>query len=129
MRIVTRSLAVAALAASWQLHLLPASAQSQQPSKAPNAATPSPKIPDQKLDAAAVALQRVASLQQSYQQQIASAAASDKQRLADEAHAALVKAVTDQGLTVEEYTAILQAAKTDPKVRDRIMKNLPPSGQ
>ena len=76
-----------------------------------------------------MALQRVASLQQSYQQQIASAAASDKQRLADEAHTALVKAVTDQGLTVEEYTAILQAAKTDPKVRDRIMKNLPPSGQ
>jgi hypothetical protein len=122
-----RSLAAVALAASWQLHLPAASAQTQQPSQAPSPSTSVQKIPDQKLDATAAALQRVASLQQDYQSQIASAAPSDKQRVSDEAHKALVKAVTDQGLSVDEYTSILQAAKTDPEVRDKILKRLPPS--
>jgi hypothetical protein len=123
---LAHSLAVAALVAGWQLNLPTADAQTQQPSKAP---APSSAISDQKLDATAAALQRVASLQRDYQERIASAPASDKQRLADEAHQALVKAVTDQGLSVDEYTSIVQAAKDDAGVREKIMKRLPPARQ
>ena len=36
---------------------------------------------------------------------------SDRNRIAEEAHDALLKAVTDQGLSVEEYTSILEVAE------------------
>ena len=57
-------------------------------------------------DAAAAALQRVAMLQQAYRQRIAQAGAQeDKERIAAEADTALTNAVSDQGLTVEEYVS------------------------
>jgi hypothetical protein len=60
----------------------------------------SPNISDQKLDAVATAIERVASLKQDYRQRIAAAAPSDKERIAIEAINALAKAVTDQGLEI-----------------------------
>ena len=45
------------------------------------------------------------------------ASESDKSRLADEGKQALTKAVTDQGLSVGEYTAIMQVAQNYPAVR------------
>jgi hypothetical protein len=34
------------------------------------------------------------------------------------------KAVTDQGLTVEEYTDIVNVAQKDPAVRDKLLRRL-----
>ena len=59
-----------------------------------------------------------------YEQRIAQASESDRSRLADEGKQALTKAVTDQGLSVEEYTAILQVAQNDPATRDKILQRL-----
>src|SRR5262249_39257807 len=86
-----------------------ASAQGAQSGKpdtpSPGATTPSGNITDQKLDAAAAALQRVVSLQQQYRDRLAQTPdGSDKQRLIAEANNELTKAVTDQGLSVEEYS-------------------------
>jgi len=36
----------------------------------------------------------------------------------------MAKAVTDQGLSVEEYTAILQVAQNNPTVQDKIIQRL-----
>ncbi len=72
----------------------------------PGLTNPSTNIPDQKLDAAAAALEQVANVREDFQQQIEAAAPSDRDRIADDAKNALVKAITDQGLTVEEYTSI-----------------------
>jgi len=83
----------------------PASPQAQSPGQ-----SPSPTISDQKLDAAAAAIGQVTSIKQSYEQKIAEAPPSDKQRMADEANNALKKAVTDQGLSVDEYNTIVQTA-------------------
>ena len=80
----------------------------------------SPNISDQKLDAAAAAIERVASLKQDYQQRIAAAAPSDKERIAIEAINALANAVTDQGLSLKEYDSILQVAQNDPEIREKI---------
>jgi hypothetical protein len=103
-----------------------ASAQEQQaqpPAQSPS--EPAQNIPDQKLDAAAAALDQIANLKEDYQQRIEQSANPDeKQRLATEANTALVKAVTDQGLSVEEYTAIIVVAQGDPVVRDKIIKRL-----
>ena len=105
---------VLVFASSW-LALAPAvNAQTQsEPSPSPTTpgpSSPSANIPDNKLDAAAAAVKSVSMVKQDYEQRIPQAPESDKSRLANEGKQALAKAVTDQGLTVAEYTAILQVA-------------------
>jgi hypothetical protein len=48
----------------------------------------------------------------------------DQPRIADEASTALEKAVTDQGLSVEEYSAIVEMAQNDPQVLQKIIERL-----
>jgi len=105
----------AVLIASWLLFVPGANAQNQ---------SASPNISDQKLDAAAAALDRVASIKQSYEQQMATAAPSDKDRIAGDANNAMKKAVTDQGLSVDEYTSIIRVAQNDPGVRQKLLQRL-----
>ena len=130
MRLLKQSSAVAALAAAWLFSVPAANAQVQSPpaqSPSPGAADPAPNPSEQKLDAAAAAIQRVASLKQDYQQRIAAAPPAQQERIAEEAVNALAKAVTDQGLSVDEYTSILEAAQTNPEVREKIRQRLPSS--
>jgi regulator of protease activity HflC (stomatin/prohibitin superfamily) len=85
-------------------------------------------LSDQKLDAAAAALERVVSLQEDYRQRIAQAeAAEEKQRIVAEANGALTKAVTDQGISVEEYTSILGVARDNPEIRGKILQRVRPA--
>jgi Domain of unknown function (DUF4168) len=100
------------------------------------AQTPSPGVPnnpvdisDQKLDAAAAAIERVATLKQDYQQRITAAPPADKQRISDEAINAIAKAVVDQGLSIEEYISILDLAQSDPDVHEKIIQRIRPGGQ
>ena len=104
-----------------------ANAQVQPPS--PGLSDQSSNISDQKLDAVATAIERVASLKQDYQQRIAAAAPSDKERIANDAINALAKAVTDQGLSLEEYDSILEVAQNDPEVREKIRQRIRPSAK
>jgi hypothetical protein len=124
-RLLMRPLAAAVLTAAWLLSVSAANAQAQFPS--PGRSDQTPNIPDQKLDAAAAALEQVASVREDYQERIEAAAPSDKQSIADEAKNALVKAVTDQGLSVDEYTSILVVAQNDPVVRGKILQRIRPS--
>jgi hypothetical protein len=125
--------AAAVLVAGTLLYVPAASAQAPSPqaeppqAQAPNTPNQSADIPDKKLDATAVAVQRVANLRQDFQNRLETASPSDRERIADEANSAMAKAVTDQGLSVEEYTAILQMAQADPAVREKIRKRLPAS--
>ena len=96
---------------------------------APGASDHPADISDQKLDAAAAAIERVATLKQDYQQRITAAAPSEKQRISDEAISAIAKAVVDQGLSIEEYISILDLAQTDPGVHEKIIQRIRPGGQ
>jgi predicted TIM-barrel fold metal-dependent hydrolase len=127
MRVLMRSAAAILLIAAGFLFVPAASAQVQSPS--PGLSEQSPNIPDQKLDAAAAAIERVASLKQDYQQRIAAAAPADKERILNEAVNALEKAVTDQGLSVEEYDTILEVAQNDPDVLEKIRQRIRPSAK
>jgi hypothetical protein len=40
-----------------------------------------------------------------------------------------VKAVTDRGLSVEEYSSILQLAENDPGVREKIIQRIHPPAE
>ena len=91
--------------------------------------SPSPTISDQKLDAAAAAIGQLTIIRQSYEQKIAEAPPSDKQHITDEATNAMKKAVTDQGLSVDEYNTIVQTAQNDPTFRQKLVQRIRPSGQ
>jgi len=107
--------------------LLAASASGQaQPSGNTPSQAAAPAITDQKIDATAQAMVQVSSLRQSYDQKIAAAPDADKPRLANEAGQAMMKAVTDRGLTVAEYNAIVDRARTDPDLRQKLVQHLPP---
>jgi len=123
MRVLMLPAAAAILLIGADLLCAPAAnAQAQSPS--PGATDQPSNIPDQKLDAAAAAIQRVTSLKQDYQQRITAAAPADKERIVNEANSALVKAVIDQGLSVEEYNSILEVAQNDPGVRAKIRQRM-----
>jgi hypothetical protein len=132
MRVLIRPVAAAALGAAALFVVPAANAQNEAPSTAPSASpmpAPSANISDQKLNEAAAAMQNVIGLQHNYQQQIASAPPADKQRIAQEANNAMEKAVTDQGLSVEEYSSILEVAQNDPSVRQKLLQRLHSAGQ
>jgi predicted ATPase with chaperone activity len=101
-------------AANAQSHVSP---QSEQ-------ATPSAKISDEKLDAVAKAMQRMNTVKQAYQKKIDAASPEDKQRLMSEGNDALQKALSDQGLSVDEYNKIITVARNDPTIRAKLLERL-----
>ena len=134
-----RSFAAAALSVSALLLIPAANAQMNPPQARPQAQSPQTQLPqsqppsapisDDKLTAAAAAIVQVTTIRQSYESKIAVASASDKQRLTKEADDALTKAVTDQGLSVDEYNSIIRTAQNDPAVRQKLTQRIPHSGQ
>lgn len=118
----------AAIAAVTLLSPLAVSAQTQSPpSTAAPSAAPAAKtaVSDQQITQAAVAMQKVMTIRQSYNQQLNQAKPEDRGRIAEESQTAMKKAVTDQGLSVDQYNAILQLAQNDPDVREKLMSRLP----
>ena len=91
----------------------------------PGPSSPSASIPDNKLDAAAAAMKSVSTVKEDYGRRIAQTPDdSEKSRLANEGGQALTKAVTDQGLSVAEYTEILQVAQNNTAVREKILQRI-----
>jgi hypothetical protein len=126
-RTLTSSLAAAVLAAT-SFYAAPASNAYAQ-SQSPGFPGQTSNVPDQKLDAAAAAIKQIASVREDYEQRIVAAEPTDRERIAEEAKGALAKAVTDQGLSLPEYTSILVIAQNDPEVQEKILQRLGPSGK
>ena len=134
-----RPFAAAALSISAFLLLPAANAQMNPPqprpqapspqTQSPQAQPPSPTISDAKLNAAAAAIGQVTNIRQNYERKIAAAPESDKPRLSVEANDALEKAVTDQGLSVDEYNGIIRTAQNDPAFRQKLSQRIPHSNQ
>lgn len=123
------SLSILVFATSWLAIAPTVNAQNQsEPSRpsptTPGLSSPSASIPDNKLDAAAAAMKSVSVVKEDYGRRIAQAPDSEKSRLANEGGQALTKAVTDQGLSVAEYTEILQIAQNNPAVREKILQRI-----
>jgi hypothetical protein len=135
-RITAAALAVALAsahfaAAQTESALQPQSQQAQPDTGAkPDAnvpAMPDANVPDEKLDKAAAAIGHVVALKDTYTQRLQAAPDAERRKIMDEAKNALEKAVTDQGLSVEEYSKILRVAEADSAVRDKIMQRLRPA--
>jgi hypothetical protein len=117
----------AALAASALLSLSAAPVQAQSPSApqtVPDQIAKPTNISDEKLEAAAAAVKSVAAISDKYQQQLAQAPDEKKEGVVREANDALTKAVTEQGLSVEEFSTIMEVAKNDPVVREKIVQRI-----
>jgi hypothetical protein len=104
MRLFPRSLAAAILTAGCYLSIATVNVLAQSPQPGPS--TSAPDLSDQKLSATA-----------------------EKERIVAEANNELTKAVTEQGLSVEEYTSILDAARDNPEIRDKLIQHIRPSDQ
>jgi hypothetical protein len=103
--------------------------QQSTPSSPPEKTAPDSKsapadIPDHKLDAVAAAARRVVALSDNYEQKLATASDAEKEKIVDEANDAIAKAVTDQGLSIDEYVSIMKTAQNDPAVRDKLVQRL-----
>ena len=79
-------------------------------------------IPEGKLNAAAAALAAVAQVHQDYEQRIASASPNDRKRIVAEGNKALQKAITDKGLSPDEYNSILEVAQNDPDFKAKLIQ-------
>jgi hypothetical protein len=112
------------VAAAGLLSAPVALAQQQQDKPASPSTTAPANIPDHKLDAAAAAAKKVVAVSDSYEQKLSKATDGDKEKIIDEANQAIAKAVTEQGLSVDEYVSIMKVAQNDPAVRDKLVKRL-----
>jgi hypothetical protein len=125
MRLFTPSLAAAILTGCY-LCVPTVNVLAQAPSQGPSISAWD--LSDQKLKAVATALEHVSSLRDEYQQRIAQTEApAEKERIVAEGNKELTKAVTEQGLSVEEYSSILNAARDNPEVRDKLLQHIRPS--
>ena len=126
MRLFTLSLPAAILTAGCYLSIPTVNVLAQAPSQGPSISARD--LSDQKLKAVATALERVSSLQDEYQQRIAKTEApAEKERIVAEGNKELTKAVTEQGLSVEEYASILDMAQDDHEIRDKLLQRIRPS--
>lgn len=119
----------AAIVATAGFMLAPAAlAQAPSPAAPPatsaGPAAASTNIPDTKLDQTAAAVKGISAVKTDYQQKVAQAPETEKERLASEANAAMAKAVTDQGLSVAEYTNIITVAQNDPALHEKLVQRL-----
>jgi hypothetical protein len=133
MKSTTGFCAMTLIAASF-LFMPPANAQDKSPSAPQSPSTPSltapgsptapANIPDNKLDAAAAAVKSVSAIKDTFDHKLAQVPDAEKERLAGEANSAITKAVTDQGLSIEEFATIIKVAQNDPIVREKLLKRM-----
>ena len=91
----------------------------------PPATTVKPSdVTDKKLDATAAAVKKVSAVSDSYKKKLAQAPESEKDKILDQADKEVTKAVTDQGLSVQEYLGIMRLAENDATVRGKLMDRL-----
>jgi Domain of unknown function (DUF4168) len=102
----------------------PAPTASAPPTNMTSPPSPAAKVSDQKLGQAATAMEHVMSLRKSYEAKLDNAAPQDKPRIEDEGQTAMKKAVTDQGLSIDEYNSILVAARSDPTLRAKLLAHV-----
>lgn len=133
-RVFTTSMAVIAALAVASTAVSTARAQADRTPGPSNQAQADKTQPDktqdiseQKLDAAVAAIKQIASVKADYEKKLEEAPQSDRERIADEAESAIVRAVTDNGLSVKEYESIMVVAQNNPEVRQKIIRKIRPS--
>jgi len=101
--------------------ILPLAAQ--QPDAAPGIGGPAAGPSDEAtVTKAGVALRQVSQIRSNYTPRIASAKSdTEKQGLQQQAMGEAMKAINDQGLSIDQYNKVIQEAQADPGVQQRLI--------
>jgi predicted RNA methylase len=79
-------------------------------------------VSDDMISKVGTAVGQIAEIQQNYGPRVAAAESDDeRQDLQKEATIAAVKAISNQGLTVEQYNDVVVAAQADPTLEQRLL--------
>jgi GTP1/Obg family GTP-binding protein len=99
---------------------LPAAAQ--QPSGPPSGAVSGANMSDATVSKVGAALRQVAQIKETYSQRLQSAnTPMQKQDISKQASGAAVTAITQQGLTIDQYNQVIRAAQSDPALKQRVL--------
>jgi len=125
---------MAALAATIGISaaIVPAAAQqsgrNNASPQAPGAATQQSQLSDATVEKVGKALRSMATIRQEYTAKAQSTESQQQQKeLADHADVDMVKAVSDQGLSVQQYNQVIQMAQADPNLKQRLLSVAQPS--
>jgi hypothetical protein len=79
-------------------------------------------VPDQVVSQVGKAVAQIMKLRQSYVDVVATAETEEqRQHLASEIEDAAVRAISDQGLTVDQYNHVITATQADSELEERVM--------
>jgi hypothetical protein len=80
------------------------------------------QVPDATVQKAGAALRHIAQIRQGYSPQMSAATTPEQQQaVAQQAAAASERAITDQGLTVDQYNQVVRLALADPTFKQRLL--------
>jgi len=80
------------------------------------------QVADEMVAKVGAAVGQVAMIRQEYIERVQTADTDDERdRLADKAQQAAVKAISDQGISVTEYNEVVTAAEGNPELEDRLI--------
>jgi hypothetical protein len=120
---------MAALAAAMTTAVAVAPALAQQSGRNP-ATSPMPQggaaqqgeVSDALVQKVGAALRQTSAIRQQYSQRAQSENSPQRQQeLTSQAQVEMVKAISDQGLSVQQYNQVLQMAQADPTLRQRLL--------
>jgi hypothetical protein len=85
-------------------------------------ATAGDNVPAGTINKAGAALRRVTEIKQTYSQRLGGAKTQDEQQtLQKQATEEAIKAISDQGLTVDQYNQVIRQAQANPSLRERLL--------
>jgi len=100
---------------------LPAAAQQSGTPRSPTASSEQGQMSDAMVSKVGTALRHVATIRQQYSQRAQGANSQQQQALSDQAKNEMVKAIGDQGLSVQQYQQAIQMAQNDETLKRRLL--------
>jgi hypothetical protein len=92
------------------------------PPPAPGAATQQGQVSDGMVRKVGMALRQTATIRQKYAERMHSQTAPEQQQqLTQQAQSEMMKAISDQGLSVQQYNQVIQMAQADPSLKQRLI--------
>ena len=99
--------------------------QSGRGAAAPQSGAPTQqgKLSDSTVQKVGTALRQMATIRQEYSERAQSTTAPQQQKeLTDQAQTEMVKVISDQGLSVQQYNQVIQMAQADPGLKERLLQ-------
>jgi hypothetical protein len=101
---------------------MPAAAQQGGGTTTPGATVPRGEVSDATVQKVGAALRQTATIRQKYAERAQSKTSSqDQETLATAAQTEMVQAISDQGLSVQQYNQVIQMAQADPALKQRLL--------